>query len=85
MHTHHSASSIRNYVQTFVRVVDLHCQGFADGEVALLLQIGLPLVQDYLVIYCQQDAPACRQRLEEQLQRLLGSAGPAQSQEKGAQ
>jgi hypothetical protein len=84
LHTHHSASSIRRYVQTFVRVVDLHRQGFADGEVALLLQIGLPLVQDYQVVYRQQDTPACRQRLEEQLQRLLGSAGPTQNPEKGA-
>lgn len=73
-HTRHSPSCIRNYIQTFVRVVDLHRRGFDDSQVALLLQIGKSLVQDYLAVYRQHDAPACRRRLEEQMQRLLQGA-----------
>jgi len=69
-HTHHSATSIRRYVQAFTQVVRLHRQGFPDDQIALLLQIGPPLVRDYLALYQQHDTPLCRQRLEDQLERL---------------
>jgi DNA-binding NarL/FixJ family response regulator len=68
--THHSLSSVQRYVQAFLRVMQLHRQGLAVVEIALLLQIGQPLVKEYLAIYQQHDSPFARQRLAEQLQRL---------------
>lgn len=74
LHTHHSLASIQRYVQTFVRVVQLHQQGFEPSQIAMLVQIGLPLVKEYLQLWQQSDSPATRERLSEQLQRL-GQAG----------
>jgi biotin operon repressor len=73
LHTHHSPVSIRRYIQAFLRLVELHRQGFSANHLALLLQIGLPLVQDYLAVYEQNDQPDCRQRLQDQLQRVANS------------
>jgi hypothetical protein len=72
--THHSLISVQRYVQTFVRVVELDQQGLAEAQIALVVQIGWPLVQEYLAIYHQNDSSACRQRLQEQLQRLTHGA-----------
>jgi biotin operon repressor len=72
----HSLSAIQRYVQTFVRVVDLHRRGFADEQIALLLQVGLPLVQEYRVVYQQHATPACRERLAEQIERLGRADAP---------
>jgi hypothetical protein len=76
LHTRHSLSSIRRYVQTFARVVHLHRRGFVEHQVGMLLGIGSPLVAEYLVIYQEHDSSACRQRLEAQLKRLLASEPP---------
>jgi transcription initiation factor IIE alpha subunit len=75
--TRHSLSAIQRYIQTFVRVVDLHQQDFPDGQIALLLEIGLALVREYLAVYQQNASPECRERLSTQLERL-GRAGVAQ-------
>ena len=69
---HHSAPAIKRYIQNFVRVVELHQQGFSQDQIALLLQMGLALVQEYLAVYRQNDTQQCRQRLQEQLERLNG-------------
>ena len=74
-HTHHAVSCVRRYVQTFVRVVNLHQQHFSLQEIGLLLQISQPLLKEYLAVYEQYDTPFCRQRLQEQLARLTGHAG----------
>lgn len=84
LHMHHSLSSIRRYVQTFVRVVHLYHQGFTQDQIALLLQISRPLVKEYLAVYRQHAAPEYQERLAAQLQRL-GQAGTAQRSKKGAQ
>lgn len=76
LHTRHSMSSIRRYVQTFARVVHLHRRGFVEHQIGMLLGIGSPLVEEYLVIYREHDSCACRQRLEAQLKRLLTSEAP---------
>ena len=70
VNTHHSSQSIQRYIRAFLHVVELHLRGFADSQISLLLQIGLPLTQEYLEVYKQNDTPACRERLEEQLQRV---------------
>lgn len=72
--THHSPTCVKRYIQTFVRVVQLHCKTFTEGEIALALQIGRPLVQEYLTLYQQNDTALSRQRLSDQLQRLAGTS-----------
>ncbi|MCP4362160.1 MAG: DUF1670 domain-containing protein [Chloroflexi bacterium] len=49
--THHTIVSVQRYVQTFSRVAQLQQQGLSPDEIALLLQIGWPLVAEYLAIY----------------------------------
>ena len=74
--TRHSLSAIQRYIQTFVRVVELHRQGFPDSQVALLVDIGLALVREYLAVYERNDAPECRERLTAQIERLGRSGSP---------
>jgi len=69
-HTHHSASSIQRYVQTFLRVVQLARQGFSAAQIAQVVQLGAALVQEYLAVERAQASPACRERLAEHLRRL---------------
>lgn len=75
-HTRHSLACVQRYIQSFVRVVQLHGKAFSEGEIALALQIGIPLVQEYLTLYQQNDSPFCRQQLAKQLARLEGTASP---------
>lgn len=70
LHTHHSLSSIRRYLNSFVQVIKLHRQGFAMEEIAMLAQLSLYLVREYLQVQAENDTPACRARLEAQLERL---------------
>lgn len=67
---HHSVTSVQRYIQAFIRVVQLHGRGLPNDEIALLLQMSRPLVEEYLAIYAEHDSPFARQRLAEQLQRL---------------
>jgi hypothetical protein len=71
--THHSLTCVKRYVQTFVRVIDLKQKGFDEGQISLLLQVGRPLLADYWQIYAQIETPFCRNRLQEQLERLSGA------------
>jgi Mn-dependent DtxR family transcriptional regulator len=78
LHTRHAVVSIRRYLQTFLRVVQLHRYGFSEGDIAHLVQIGVPLVSEYLAVLEENDAPEHRRRLEEQLQRISnGTKQPA--------
>lgn len=83
-HTHHCATSIQRYVHAFVRVVNLHEQGFADAQIATLLEMGEPLVRDYLTVHAQNDTPTCRERLTTQLQRLTQGFATENAAKKGA-
>lgn len=74
--SHHALSSIQRYIQTFVRVIDLHQRNFNSGQIAQLLQIGPPLVQEYLTVYQTHDQVECRQRLQEQMERLKVATAP---------
>lgn len=80
LHTHHSQTSVQRYVQMFTRVVNLHEEGFTSEEIALLLQIGVPLVVEYLAIYEQHDTPMARRRLAE----LRRREGKGMTAKKGA-
>ena len=79
--TRHSLSSIKRYVQAFVRVADLYRQGFSPDQIALLLELSTYLVREYLVIYTKHDSVECRERLTEQIKRL----SKAPRAKKGAQ
>lgn len=70
LHTRHSSSSIKRYVQAFVRVVELHQEGFSEGNIALVLDTSVYLVREYLTVYDQHDSPEQRARLKEQIERL---------------
>jgi hypothetical protein len=70
LHTRHSLSSIKRYVQSFVRVADLHRQGFREGEITLVLEMSAYLVGEYLALYRQHDEPVYQERLTEQIERL---------------
>ena len=74
--THHALSSIQRYIQTFVRVIDLHQRHFSSLQIAQLLQIGPPLVQEYLAVYQSHDQVECRQRLQEQMERFKTASAP---------
>lgn len=70
LHTRHSLSSIQRYVQAFVRVADLHRQGFDRGQIALLLALSPYLVGEYLAVYQAHPSTDCQARLTEQIERL---------------
>ena len=70
--THHCVGSVQRYIRAFVQVVRLHQQGLSPAQIALLIQIGEVLVQDYLDVYEHNAEKDCRARLEEQLTRLCG-------------
>jgi hypothetical protein len=69
-HARHSPTCVKRYIQTFVRVLQLHQKGFTPSEISLALQVSQPLVAEYLKLYDQNDAPFSRQRLTEQIDRL---------------
>jgi hypothetical protein len=73
-HTRHSLTCIKRYIQTFVRVLHLHHKEFTTGEISLALQVGMPLVNEYLAVYQQNKTPFCRRRLSEQIERLGGTS-----------
>ena len=73
-HTRHSLTCVKRYIQTFARVMQLHQKGFIVGEISLALQVGSPLVNDYLVVYQQNNTSFCRQRLTDQIERLSGAS-----------
>jgi hypothetical protein len=83
LHTHHGITSVQRYVQTFVRVIELHRQGFTESQIALLVSKGQPLIREYLAIYRQHDTPACRERLAAQLERMSEGSGSVRAAQKG--
>lgn len=83
MSTRHSSASIRRYVQTFLRVVELHRQDFAVSQIAHLVQSGEALIREYLAVYAQNDRPEWRTRLEEQLNRLRRGDTPLDGVKRG--
>ena len=70
LHTRHSLPSVKRYVQSFVRVADLHRQGFSESESALLLELSAYLVREYLAVYNEYDSIEYQDRLTEQIERL---------------
>jgi len=70
LYTRHTLSSIKRYVQSFVRVASLHRQGFSDSEIALVLAMSTYLVKEYLALYHEHDLPEYQTRLTEQIERL---------------
>ena len=76
-HTRHSLTCVKRYIQSFARVVQLQQKAFTPGEISLALQVGIPLVKEYLLLYQQNDTPFSRERLAEQLERLSGRPSAA--------
>ncbi len=82
--THHSVVSVRRYVQAFSRVIQLQQQGLSRDEIGLLLQIGWPLVAEYLAIYEKHDTPFVRERLTTQLERFQQRSRGSQAKKRMA-
>lgn len=70
---HHGYSSIKNYVNSFARVVWLHQQGYKIYQIALVLQIGEALVLEYLELYEHFNTEPYQKRLTACLERICGS------------
>ena len=79
-HTRHSATSVKRYVQCFVRVATLHREGKTESEIALILDLSAYLVGEYLAIYTEHNTLEYQERLTEQIER----SGRAFRAKKGA-
>lgn len=82
--TRHSLTCIRRYIQSFVRIMELHEQGFTVSQIARLVEHSEALVQEYLAVYHQHRSPACQERLAEELSRWNRVAGGASEPKRGA-
>jgi len=71
----HAPTSIRRYVEAFIRVVWLARQGYRREEIARLLAIGPALVDEYLAVYRKYGGQQYAARLEGNLERICGSPG----------
>jgi len=79
----HATSSIKRYVNTFIRVVWLHRHHYSKEQIAHLLQIGAALTAEYLALCHRYDTEQYRERLESCLERICGSEA-RQAPKKGA-
>ena len=81
---HHSPQSIQRYVSTFLRMVVLHRKGTAVSEIAFLTRSSERLVEEYLGVYEKALGLAHRrEKLEEELARVMVGPAPAPEEEKG--
>ena len=71
LHTRHSLFSVKRYVHSFVRVADLHRQGFSESEIALLLELSAYLVGEYLTVQEMAGFQMFVAKLDEELVDLL--------------
>ncbi len=78
LRTHHAVSSIKRYINTFIRVVWMQRQGYTEEQIAHLLQIGTALTAEYLTLYDRYHTEQYKERLEACLERICGAeAQPA--------
>jgi hypothetical protein len=81
---HHSLHSIKRYISTFQRIVALHREGMPVEEIAFLTCSSARLVKDYLGLYESALAvPHRREKLEEELARVMGRPAIGTPAEKG--
>jgi len=52
-HTHHSISSVQNYVSKFKRIVALSEEGYDIHTIAFLIKLSASLVESYHKLYCR--------------------------------
>jgi hypothetical protein len=71
--THHAVSSIKRYINTFIRVVWMHRQEYTEEQIAHLLQIGTALTAEYLALYDRYNTEQYKERLEACLERICGA------------
>jgi hypothetical protein len=76
--TRHAVSSIKRYINTFIRVVWMQRQDYTAEQMAHLLQIGTALTAEYLAVYDRNDTEQHKERLESCVERICGAeAQPA--------
>lgn len=71
--TRHAVSSIKRYINTFIRVVWMHRHHYTTEQIAHLLQIGTALASEYLALYDRYDRKEYGERLESCLERICGA------------
>lgn len=78
LHSRHAVSSVKRYINAFIRVVWLHRHEYTNEQIAHLLQIGTALTAEYLALYNRYDTEKYKERLESCLTRICGAeAQPA--------
>jgi len=83
LRTHHTPNSIRRYINTFARVVWLQQHDYTVAQIAQLLQIGTPLVKEYLAVYQRYNTPQYAARLQDCLKRVCEANEPLDSKKGG--
>lgn len=71
--TRHAISSVKRYINTFIRVVWMHRHEYTAEQIAHLLQIGTALASEYLALYDRYDTEQYGERLESCLERVCGA------------
>jgi hypothetical protein len=83
--THHSASAIKRYLQTFGRIVLLARKELVPTEMAYVVGISERLVQEYLHLYHRYNLPEHQGRLADLAQMAgRGTSGTALGSKRGA-
>ncbi len=68
--TRHSLAAIQRYIQSFIRIVELHLQEMSSEQIGFITGTGTQLVERYLAIYHAIEAPEQRERLQSELMRM---------------
>lgn len=68
--TRHSLDAIRRYIQSFVRIVELHQQQMSPEQIGFITETSTQLVERYLAIYDAIQGPEERERLQSELERM---------------
>ncbi len=81
--TRHAVSSIKRYINSFIRVVWLDRHDYSQQQIAQLLQIGPALTAEYVALCDGYTTEEYKERLESCLERICG-AGAQQAPKRGA-
>lgn len=71
--SHHCLASIQRYVQSFLQVVRLQRKGHSLEDIQVLLQMGGPLIEEYLRIAADNEGAGSQARLSAELARTAQS------------
>lgn len=79
--THHSLDAIQRYIQSFVRIVELHQQQMSPEQIGFITETSTQLVERYLAIYHAIESPEQWERLQSELKRMAKKRPSAKKKE----